>query len=61
MEVAATYTTEQLVITTADGEGVEGGPITEADGKTQTSYLGGPAVDLDVHPEAASTTTACST
>ncbi len=51
MELAATYTTQRIVIETADGKPVAGGEITKQDGETSTKYLNGPAVDLDVHPE----------
>lgn len=51
MEVAATYTTERMVIATTDGKVTEGGPITQADGASFAPYLSGPSIDLDVHPE----------
>jgi hypothetical protein len=51
MEVEATYTTDRMVIATADGKVTEGGAITEADGASFTPYLSGPSIDLDVHPE----------
>jgi len=51
MELQATYTTNRLVLQTPDGQTVAGGDITEPDAETNMKYLGGPAVDLDVHPE----------
>lgn len=51
MELAATYTTERIVVETAEGKSVVGGDITEEGGETKASYLNGPAIDLDVHPE----------
>ncbi len=51
MELAATYTTERIVVKTADGEPVAGGDITSDDDETKAKYLNGPSIDLDVHPE----------
>lgn len=51
MELAATYTTERIVVEGAEGKGVKGGDITEPDGETKAEYLNGPSIDLDVHPE----------
>lgn len=51
VELAATYKTDDIVITHVDGVEVEGGPILAEDGKTLSKYLGGPSVELDVHPE----------
>jgi MYXO-CTERM domain-containing protein len=51
LELEATYTTERMVITKVDGDEVEGGAITSADGETNVKYLNGAAIDLDVHPE----------
>lgn len=51
LELKATYTTDQIVVTTTDGKPVEGGPFTSADGKSSTPYLSGPSIELDVHPE----------
>lgn len=51
MELSATYVTDRMVITTADGKTTEGGPISQADGASFTPHLRGPAIDLDVHPE----------
>jgi hypothetical protein len=51
MELAATYTTHRIVVETADGKLVSGGEITSADGESSATYLNGPAIDLDVHPE----------
>ncbi len=51
LELAATYKTDRIVITTPDGKPVEGGDITEPDGTTKAKYLNGPSVELDVHPE----------
>ena len=51
MELAATYTTERIVVETAEGKPVAGGEITEEDGETKAEYLNGPSIDLDVHPE----------
>ncbi|MRG96756.1 DUF1573 domain-containing protein [Polyangium spumosum] len=50
MELAATYTTERIVVE-SEGKTVVGGDITEEGGETKASYLNGPAIDLDVHPE----------
>jgi MYXO-CTERM domain-containing protein len=52
MEVAARYQTDRLVLATAeDGAPVSGGEITSANDASSTPYLGGPSVELDVHPE----------
>ena len=51
LQLDATYTTDQVVVSTPDGAQVEGGPITSAAGKTSAKYLSGPSVELDVHPE----------
>jgi hypothetical protein len=51
LEVAATYTTERMVIATPDGKPLDAGPITADEGQTRAAYASGPAVDLDVHPE----------
>jgi MYXO-CTERM domain-containing protein len=51
LQLDATYTTDQVVVTTPEGAPVEGGPITSAAGKTSAKYLSGPSVELDVHPE----------
>ena len=51
MQLDATYTTNQIVVTTTDGVPVEGGPITSAGGKSSAKYLSGPSMELDVHPE----------
>lgn len=51
MELGATYVTDQLVITTTDGQLVSGGPITTPEGQTSTPYLSGPSIELDMHPE----------
>lgn len=51
MELAATYVTDQLIITTTDGQLVSGGPITTPEGQTSTPYLSGPFIELDMHPE----------
>ena len=51
MQLDATYTTDQIVVTTTDGVPVEGGPITSAGGKSSAKYLSGPSMELDVHPE----------
>lgn len=51
MELAATYTTQRIVIETTEGMAVDGGDITSQDGKTSMKYLNGPSVELDVHPE----------
>ncbi|MDI3284597.1 DUF1573 domain-containing protein [Polyangium sp. 15x6] len=51
MELAATYTTERIVVESAEGKGVKGGDITEEGGETKAEYLNGPSIDLDVHPE----------
>jgi hypothetical protein len=51
MELNATYTTQQVVITTTDGMVTQGGAITKAGQKSFTPYLSGPSIDLDVHPE----------
>jgi hypothetical protein len=51
LELASTWVAERIVITTPDGQPVEGGAITSEDGTSNASYLGGPGVELDVHPE----------
>jgi MYXO-CTERM domain-containing protein len=51
MELSATYVTEQVIITTTDGQLVSGGPITTPEGQTSTPYLSGPSIELDIHPE----------
>jgi MYXO-CTERM domain-containing protein len=51
MQLAATYTTEKIVVTDTEGNPAEGGPITSKDGKSSTKYLSGPSMELDVHPE----------
>ena len=51
LQLDATYTTDQVVVTTPEGVQVEGGPITSDAGKTSAKYLSGPSVELDVHPE----------
>lgn len=51
VELKATYKTVRMVVETTDGQPVVGGPITHQDGETNTPYLGGPSVELDVHPE----------
>jgi hypothetical protein len=51
LELTSTWIAERIVITTPDGVPVEGGAITAEDGTSNASYLGGPGVELDVHPE----------
>ncbi len=51
MQLDATYTTEQIIVTTTEGAPVEGGPITGPAGKSSIKYLSGPSIELDVHPE----------
>jgi len=51
MEIASRYRTDRIVLATADGAPAAGGDITSADDASATPYPGGPAVDLDVHPE----------
>ena len=51
LELTSTWVAERIVITTPDGQPVEGGAITSEDGTSNASYLGGPGVELDVHPE----------
>lgn len=51
MQLDATYTTEQIVVTTTEGVPAEGGPITGATEKSSIKYLSGPSIELDVHPE----------
>lgn len=51
MELGATYTNERIVLRTTEGEPVTGGPITLDQEKSEAAYLGGPSVELDVHPE----------
>ena len=53
MELAATYVTHQLVVSTLDGKEVAGGPFTANDGESSTPYTNGPSIELDVHPEGA--------
>jgi MYXO-CTERM domain-containing protein len=51
MQLDATYTTEQILVTTTEGAPAEGGPITGAAPKSSIKYLSGPSIELDVHPE----------
>jgi MYXO-CTERM domain-containing protein len=51
MELEATYVNKRIVIKTTEGEQVGGGPIMSADDTSAVDYLGGPSVELDVHPE----------
>lgn len=51
LELQATWINDRIVIETTDGEAVKGGPITSEDGETNASYLSGPFVEYDVHPE----------
>lgn len=51
VELAATYVTDRVVVTTPDGQPVSGGPITSDDGTTSASFIDGPSIELDVHPE----------
>lgn len=51
LELTSTWVAERIVVTTPDGTPVDGGPITAEDGTSNASYLGGPGVELDVHPE----------
>lgn len=51
MQLDATYTTEQIVVSTTEGVPAEGGPITGAAEKSSIKYLSGPSIELDVHPE----------
>lgn len=50
MQLDATYTTTQIVMTEA-GSSVAGGPITSQDGTSHMEYSGGPFKEVDVHPE----------
>jgi MYXO-CTERM domain-containing protein len=50
-ELKATYVTDRIVVSTIDGQPVTGGPIDPSHLETKTAYLGGPNVELDVHPE----------
>lgn len=51
MELQATYATTQIVLETTEGKPVKGGPIQSDDGVSSMEYLGGPSVEVDVHPE----------
>jgi MYXO-CTERM domain-containing protein len=51
VELDATYVTERVVVNTTDGKEVGGGPFTTQDGQSSTSYINGPSIELDVHPE----------
>jgi MYXO-CTERM domain-containing protein len=51
MQLDATYTTDQILVTTTEGAPAEGGPITGAQPKSSIKYLSGPSIELDVHPE----------
>jgi MYXO-CTERM domain-containing protein len=51
MQLDATYTTEQIVVTSTEGNPAEGGPISSEAGQSTIKYLGGPSIELDVHPE----------
>jgi hypothetical protein len=50
MELTATYTTTQIVMTEKE-KPVLGGPITSEDGMSNMSYSGGPFTEVAVHPE----------
>ena len=51
IQLSATYKTNRIVVTSVDGVPVEGGVILGETESTLTKYLGGPSVDLVVHPE----------
>lgn len=52
VDLAATYTTKQILLTRSDtGELILGGPITAQDDESLDGYLGGPSVDFDVQPK----------
>jgi MYXO-CTERM domain-containing protein len=51
LDLAARYQTNRIVIAAPDGAPVAGGDIAGKDDATATSYLGGPSIELDVHPE----------
>ncbi|AKT37421.1 MYXO-CTERM sorting domain-containing protein [Chondromyces crocatus] len=51
MEVASRYQTHSIVVAEADGPTVAGGELTYDGDATSTTYPGGPAIELDVHPE----------
>jgi MYXO-CTERM domain-containing protein len=50
MELTATYSTTQIVMTEAD-KPVSGGPIVSAGGLSSMAYKGGAFTEVDVHPE----------
>lgn len=50
MELTATYTTTQIVLTEQDAP-VSGGPILSEDGASSMLYSGGAYSEVDVHPE----------
>ncbi|MEZ4314000.1 MAG: DUF1573 domain-containing protein [Polyangiaceae bacterium] len=54
MELTATYTTTQIVMTNAEVEPAElvsGGPIVSEDGVSSMLYSGGAYTEVDIHPE----------
>jgi MYXO-CTERM domain-containing protein len=51
VELAATYVTKQVVVTTTDGQPVAGGPFTKDGDQSSTPYTNGPNIELDIHPE----------
>lgn len=51
VELTATYITDRIVVRTLDGLEVPGGALVAAEGETNTPALGGPFIELDVHPE----------
>jgi len=50
MELKATYTTTQIVMTEA-GSPVAGGPIVSQDGTSSMDYAGGAFTEVQIHPE----------
>jgi MYXO-CTERM domain-containing protein len=51
LDLTSRYQTNRIVIAAPDGPSVEGGDITGPGDASATSYLGGPSIELDVHPE----------
>jgi MYXO-CTERM domain-containing protein len=50
MQLDATYTTQQIVLSQA-GAPVSGGPILSQDGTSKMDYAGGAFTEVDIHPE----------
>jgi MYXO-CTERM domain-containing protein len=51
VELAATYKTDRVVLGMIDGADVTGGPITSEGGTSAATYVNGPNLEIDIHPE----------